>query len=309
MTETKPKEKRIFKASAKQTVFIALMLAYPLANTLIFYFGVNINSILMAFQRTDANFDSAWVGIDNFKRVIDMVKAEGALFKYAGNSLFFFLMTFIIGFPLNMLFAYMFYLKMRGTPFFRFCILLPAMISGLVTAMLYSKFAENALPMLFDRWFGIETVSILLDDRFNKWFMLIYMLFTGFSYNVIIYTNAANAINDSILESARIDGATNLQILYRMVMPCIYPTITTFIVVGVAAIFSNQAGAFLFYEYSGPDNITTTGYYMFLMSKKTTMLDYSFAAALGLICTLITFPLTMLVRGILEKFDPMRDAV
>lgn len=292
-----------------RNIFIFLMLLYPLVNFIIFYVVVNFNSILMAFQRTDSEFNTTFVGWDNFRRVFEELGSNGSLFAYAGNSLFFFFASLIVGFPLNMLFAYMFFLKMRGTSFFRFCILLPAMVSGLVTAMLYSKFAEYALPVLFEKWFGIETISILKDVRFNKAFLLIYMLFMGFSSNVIIYTNAMNTIDDSVIEAARVDGASNISILLRIVMPAIYPTIVTFMVTGVAGIFTLDASAYLFYEFTAPSNVRTIGYYILVLTKKTDSLDYSFAATIGVVFTLISFPLTMLVKALLDRFDPTRDSV
>lgn len=291
-----------------RNIFIFLMLLYPLANFLVFYVVVNFNSVLMAFQSTDEDFNAVFSGFANFRRVFETLGANGYLFQYAGNSLFFFGITLVIGFPLNMLFAYMFYMRMPGTPFFRFCLLLPAMVSGLVTAMLYSKFATFALPPLFKEWFGVETVSLLKDTRYNRWFLVLYQLFIGFSSNVIIYTNAMNQVDDSAVEAARVDGASNLRILTQVVMPIIYPTIVTFMVTGVSALFSGDASAYLFYEYSAPQNITTVGYYIFRLSKDSASLDYSFAAAIGLVFTLITFPLTMLVKYLLDRIDPMREA-
>lgn len=291
-----------------RNLFIFLMLLYPLANFLVFYVAVNFNSVLMAFQRTDTDFNSVFVGFDNFSRVFQTLGSNGNLLHYAGNSVFFFATTLVIGFPLNMLFSYMFYMRMPGTAVFRFCLLLPAMISGLVTAMLYSKFATYALPLLFRKWFDIDTVSLLIDERYNRWFLVIYSLFVGFSSNVIIYTNAMNQVDDSSVEAARVDGASNVRILWSVVMPVIYPTIVTFMVTGVAAIFSGDASAYLFYEYSGPENIKTIGYYIFLLTKDSVSLDYSFAAAIGLVFTLVTFPLTMLVKFIFDRLDPMREA-
>jgi putative aldouronate transport system permease protein len=261
----------------------------------------------MAFQSTDKYFNTVFTGLNNFERVWAMLAESKALLGYIKNSLYIFILSFLIGFPLNMLFSYMFYVKMRGAGVFRFLIMLPAMISGLVTAMLYSKFAEYALPVLFKNWFGVETVSLLKDSRFNLNFLLLFGMLTGFSSNVIIYTNSMNAIDDSIIESAQIDGASGATVLLKILMPNIHPTITTFIVTGVAGLFAGDGGAFLFYEYNAPENVFTTGYFMFMKSMKASELDYSFAAALGLLFTLITLPLTLIVKSLMEKTDPTKE--
>ncbi len=300
------------KFNRKDSIFIILMLAFPLANFLVFYVGINFNSILMAFQETNTQtFQSEWVEFAQFEKFFKAFSESPQLGTYIKNALLYFFITLIIGFPLNMLFAYMFFIKVRGTTALRLMIMIPTMISGLTLAMLFSKMAEYALPTLLNDWFGIETVTLLKDERYNFQTIILYTLITGFSSQVIIYSNAMNAVDDSIVESAKLDGATNLRILLSICVPMIYSTITTYMVTGVAGIFACSGGVFYqFYEYGAPENITPLGYYIFTLAKnnKSAALDYSYSAAISLLFTLITFPCVLLVKYIMEKFDPMREA-
>lgn len=298
---------KISRRTRRKYAFIIAMIAWPLANFAVFYIWINFNSILMAFQRTNADFTATWAGLDNFKEIIRQWIREKTLVKYLGNTMYLFFASFVIGFPLNILFAYLFFMRMRGTWFLRFCILLPAMISGLVTVMLFSKFADRALPQLFNLFLKKKTFSILTDDRFNLHFLLVFGMLTGFSFNVILYTNAMNAINDSVIEAARADGATNLRILFQVIVPNIYTTMSTMLVLGFTGIFGSDPGSlFGFYQYSAPENVQTLGYYLFSRTMWATR-DYSYAAAMGILFTLLNFPIAMFVKFIMEKLDPMRD--
>ena len=54
MNQTEPRGLRKRHRDKGDLLFYGLLLALPLAQILVFYFGVNFQSILMAFQRYDA---------------------------------------------------------------------------------------------------------------------------------------------------------------------------------------------------------------------------------------------------------------
>lgn len=299
------------KLKRKQYVFIALMLLYPLLNFVLFYICTNVNSILMAFQRTDTKtFQSVWCGFDNFTKLFRDLSLGGSMRGYIINSIVLFSVTLIVGMPFNMLFAYLFFIKVKGVTAWRMMIMIPAMISGLVTGMLFTKFCESALPILFEKWFNIKTLSLLLDDRFNLQTLILYTLFTGFSSQVIIYANAMNSVSDSLVEAAMIDGATHAKILWKICIPMIMPTIQTYMVTGVAGLFAVSGGTqYVFYQYSAPDKVTTLGYYLFTITKNSnsSLIDYSYSSAVSLFFALVTAPLVYLVKYLFDRLNPMED--
>lgn len=291
--------------------FVYLMLLYPLLNFVVFYVCVNANSIIMAFQHTDTTtFRSEFVGLDNFRRMFKDLSMGTGISKYVGNSLLMFFFSLLTGMPFNMLFAYFFFIKVRGSTAWRMMIMIPAMISGLVTGMLFTKFCENALPVLFEKWFGIKTLSLLLDTRFNMPTFLLYTLFTGFSSQVIIYANAMNSVSDEMVEAAMMDGASHATILWKVCIPMIMPTIQTYMVTGVSGIFAVGGGIqYVFFQYNAPENLTTLGYYLFTITKnnKSAVLDYSYSAAVSLFFALVIAPFVFLVKWLFDKFNPMED--
>lgn len=50
---------KLSKGKMKDILFYCLMLAWPVAQFLVFYIGVNGNSILMAFQNIDTDANGA----------------------------------------------------------------------------------------------------------------------------------------------------------------------------------------------------------------------------------------------------------
>lgn len=295
------KQKKIEK------LFIFLVLLYPMLQFSVMYIGVNANSILLAFKKYDVDFNVSFAGFDNFKYAIKLLSAGDLLLISAKNSIIIFLLTLIIGFPLNMLFSYYIFKKKFASSAVRFIILLPSIVSNMVMGLMFVKFTESVVPVLLNT-VGVDIPNLFLDDKYNLGVVIFYILWTGFTSSLIMYPNAMSAISSEIIESAELDGVSELQELWFIIMPLIYPTITTYMVTGVAGIFSFQGPLFIIYNYNAPTNVYNTGYYLF---KKVMagdgLRDYPNAAAAGLLFTLVSAPLTLGVRALMEKLGPQSD--
>ena len=116
-------------------------------------------------------------------------------------------------------------------------------------------------------------------------------------------------IDDSILEAGQIDGVGNMfQELWYLILPLIFPTISTFLITGVAAIFVNAGSLPTFYMYSAPTSAANIGYlYWRDVANSSSYAGYPMLAAGGLLMTCFVAPLTMLVRWLLEKFGPTTE--
>ena len=296
------------KLKLQETGFICSVLAFPLAMFAIFYLFVNVSSFAMAFQTVDANFNWGFAGLQNFKDVIAKITQYGGLLGTAfKNNLLIFVVTFVVGFPLNMLFSYYLFKGYFAHQVIRFIVMLPSILSGMVMSLLFLKFVETSFPEMMNTFFSVEIGNLLEGDT-AVGTIIFYMLWTGFTSSLILYPNAMNAIDDGIIESAQLDGVNTLQELWYIIMPLIYPTITTFFVTGVAALFTNGGPLFAFYYNDAPAEVWTMGYYLSVQTVfGEGVTAYPFMSALGMMLTLITVPLVMLVKNIMEKCDPAND--
>ena len=138
--------------------------------------------------------------------------------------------------------------------------------------------------------------------------MLFYMMWTGFSSTIIIYPNAMNAsCSNEIVDAAKVDGCSDMQELWYIRLPLVYPTITTYVVSGVIGLFLTSGPLFAFFEYSAPSSGWTLGYYMFAQVMNGSAEMKPITAALSLLLTLVVAPLTFLVRWAMEKYGPSED--
>ena len=291
----------------KERGFIGVVLAYPLLLFIVFYIVVNFNSFLLAFQRVDIDYNYTFNGVENFRQVFsDLVSTTNKTLSYAvRNSFLMFIFVTGIGMPLNSLFGYMIFRKWRGTGAFRLIVMLPSIISGMLMALMFQKLMY-ALPAMM-KTVGIDFPNVMSDPDYVFGMTVFYSLWTGFGGAVVMYPNIMATIDKEILEADRIDGCTSLQELWHIIIPMILPTIATFMVTGVAGIFNNMGPNYTFWDTNAPPEATNVGYLIYSRVLKNGAAEYGYTSALGLCCTLVAFPLTILTKFVFDKVDPVND--
>lgn len=298
------------KTNYKKAGFVASVLAYPLLLFIIFYVIINFNSIIMAFEYIDIYDNVSFAGLQNFASYLEkMFSSQGSLVAISfKNSLLMYSINLVICMPLYILFSYMLFKQCFLHKTIRFVVMIPQVVSSFVLCMLFMNFTGSALPDLMKK-FGIDNFPNLLKD-INYIFptTLFYMIWISFSGSLIVYPNAMKEIDEGVLESAQIDGISNMfQELWYIIIPLIFPTLSTFLVTGVAGIFLNCGPLIEFYLYEADPQVYNMGYYFITGVMTGKKIEYPELAAGGVILTLISAPLTYFVKFILDKLDPVEE--
>ena len=292
-------------------IFYIVMLALPVLQFVIFYLGVNINSILMVFQRyDDAAKEFVFLDFPNlFQNFADVFHALGTetVFPYAlKNSLISYVVSLIAGTGFALIFSYYVYKKFPLHGLVKVVLFAPSIISGMVLVSIFVEFVNVVIPGISELTTGEQMIGFITNPPTNKTFgtILFYCIWIGFGGSILLYVGAMNNISESVSEACRIDGANLFQELIYIVLPLIYPTFVTFMVVGVGGIFTNQMALYAFFGPNADQTIQTFGYYLFKTTKEAGERDYPFLATMGILMTLIVAPLTFLVKWALEKAGP-----
>jgi ABC-type sugar transport system permease subunit len=192
---------------------------------------------------------------------------------------------------------------------------LPSVISGVVLTTLY-KYIVGDMYIGFS---GGEEVGLLDVNRqpFEKMIVIIvYILWQGFGSNILMYSSAMSGINESMVESSQLDGCNIVQEFFYITIPGIYTTFTTFMVMGMAHIFTNQMALHTFFGESAVESVgfQTLGYYLYIRTLRSPGLIFDERrpfelatpqlAALSLITTCFVLPITLGGRKLMEKLGP-----
>ncbi len=290
----------------------ALLMAFPVLHFCVFYVYVNANSIAMAFQNVDpVTGEITWT----FANFADQFKflTTGPALNMLRVSLLGYVIHLVVGLTTGLMFAYYVYKKRTMSSMFRVLMFLPSIIPAIVLVTIYRYFADNAFPEIIAELFNLkETPQGLFSNNETRLAVIIfYDIFVSFGTSVLVYTNKMDSIEPSLIEAAKIDGATQFQEFWHIVLPMTFSTISVFLVTGVASIFMNQMFLFSFYGWAPPADLDTFGYYFFRKTSEATTYNDKQSlcslSALGLIFSAIAIPLTFGVRYLLHRYGPKED--
>lgn len=295
----------------KQDVFYWLVLLYPLVQFALFYVYVNFKSVMFTFQEwslADGAFVFRQDIFGNIKDTLQEMFTSNTLQTAFKNSLILLVGNLLIGTTFSILFSYYIYKKGIGSEVFKVVLYLPSIISSICLAVIFNYFVEDAYPALVELLTGKEVVGLLGEEKTMFTTILFYTLITGFAAQILMYCGAMSGIPQEMVEAAELDGCTYFKELFYITLPSIWGTLTTFVVVQFAHTFTNQMNLFNFFGTGANNFMYTMGYYLYRKIKiSESFSDYPSLASMGVILTVITIPVTLLVNKLMKKLGPKED--
>ena len=294
---TKDNDKK--KRQRKRTLFIISILAIPVLHWLIFWLYVNINSILLAFKLPNG----AW-SFETMKQVFnELGEANSDLGIAVKNTLAYFTKDVIMLFW-QLFIAYMLYKKIAGYKAFRIIFYLPAIISSVTMVTMFRAIigSEGVIAKFFEQ---LEWVypKLLRDSDYATKTIMFFTIWIGWGGEMLVLGGAFERIPVEVLEAAKLDGVSPLRELVQLIIPMIWPTISTLLVLYATSLF-NASGPIFLFGTKGSYETWTLSYWIFHKVLYGGSGQYNAVAALGLVFTCIGVPIVMLIRWILEKVIP-----
>ena len=292
------KRKFFTKRRINRALFMAAMMGPAIVGFLIFYVYVNFDSLIMAFQVNTG--DSIRFGFDNFAYFLRELSVPGSVFTEAiVNTLIFFVLGFVV-MLLSLVDGYFIYKKIVGYKFFRFVFYLPCIIMGTATASLFSFVIARAGPIGdLLRAAGSEIPDLLAEAPHANWMLILYQLLFTLGGNMILFLGSMTNISPEIFEAAKLDGVSWVRELFQIIVPLIWPTLSVMILQAIVGLTQASGPVFLLTE--GAAGTYTINYWLYEQLLNGRNLEVS--AAIGWLCTAITFPIALIAKHYLDKAD------
>ncbi len=199
-----------------------------------------VRTIIVSLQ--DAN-SQEWVGLDNYRFVF----TDPSMLRSIRNTLAWIVVVPTFAVAIGLIVAVLTDRLGRGESLSKSMIFLPMAISfvgaSVVWGFIYDyRVFGNQTGLLNGIWtaFGNDPVAWLSQAPWNNFLMMVVMIWMQTGFAMIILSAAIKSVPEDILEAARIDGATELQIFGRITIPSIMSAIvvvTTTLVINVLKIF------------------------------------------------------------------------
>jgi len=252
------------------------------AGFVIFPMGMGLFTSFYNYTMTDFSF----VGLANYKELIADLIFQKALWNT--------IIIVVVSVPVTCIFslwvATVIY-KMHDayTSLFR-CIFYLPVVTGSVAVTVVWKWMFSPYTGILNYVFknlGIisKNINWLGSPEYALGCIILILLTTSVGQPIVLYVSALSNVDHSLIEAAEVDGATNLQVFWKIKWPQIMPT-TLYILV-ITTINSFQCFALIqLLTSGGPNNSTQTiMYYIYYNAFKLSR--YGYGSAMGVILALI----------------------
>lgn len=312
MNNTDAKEvKRVKKPTnsfkKKQLLFVWSAIAIPIISWLVFFLYLNLSSFVQAFQ--DQFGEWSFYNFERFFKSISNTDAtDNYLFISVKNTLKFFLLNVLYGLPVQVLVSYFLFKKIAGYKFFRIIFYFPVIISATVMTGVFKEFIDPKGPLgaIFE-FFGAEPISGLLvdaDKAINT--VMVYTALTSIGLYMLLICGAMSRIPLEVLESGRLDGVGSGRELISLILPMIWPTLSTLLVLQLTGLLNSSGQILLLVQDPYSSQALTINYWIFdqTLTGQTQQEKLGVVSAAGLALSLVTVPIIMFIKWIIVEKIP-----
>ena len=173
-----------------------------------------IMGIYLSFCEFTTVTDAKFVGLKNYLRVFSDSTFMHALWFTALFTIVSVLTINVFAFVIAMLLTK----GIKGTNFFRTVFFMPNLIGGIVLGYIW-QILLNGILGHFGR-------TLTYSSSYGFWGLIILMNWQQVGYMMIIYIAGIQNIPGELIEAAKMDGASNWQLLKRVTIPMVMPSIT-----------------------------------------------------------------------------------
>ncbi|MDR1167287.1 MAG: sugar ABC transporter permease [Heliobacteriaceae bacterium] len=206
-----------------------------LAGTLVFVLIPVICSFGLSFTGWDLLNPVRFVGLDNYREIF----SEPLFAKILLNTVVFAAATSVLGVIIPLALACILNSKIRGSEFYKTAYFLPFITPMIVAAVIWEWVFDPNIGILnvMLNSFGFH-INWLYDTHFAMPALIIVSVWKLTGYNMVIFLSSLSAIDGSMFEASKVDGASAIQTFKYVTAPLLSPAI--FFVVIITAISSFQ---------------------------------------------------------------------
>lgn len=297
------KKKSAFKRET--TITLIVLMALPVLNWLVFWLYVNISSLMLAFQHPrTGEFD-----LVNFRLLYESITSpSGEIGIALKNTALFFGVNLFVVLPVSLFIAFFLYKRVYGYRFYRIVFYLPAVIPSLVMVTAFQNFISPHGPMgVIMKWFGGEVPpeGWLARNDSAIWVIVVYTIWTSFTTQVLLFTGGMSRIPTEIIEAAKLDGCGPAREVVSLVLPLIWPTVSTQIVLLFTNMFS--AGGPILFLTNGNYETSTIAFWIFTQVYGGGAIggsgNYTLVSCAGMCFTAISVPVILGIRKLMSLVD------
>ena len=223
-------------------LLLLLMFGLPLILDVLLIWGPTLASVGLSFTNwsgigpvTGKNY----VGLKNYQFLFN---GYSLFWPALQHNLIYLGWLTLVATPLGMFLAVLLDREMRGTRIYQSVFFLPVVLSLVVVAFIWDLqfapndgFLNNALGLVKSH----KIIDWLGNPKINLYSVLVAASWRHIGYIMVLYLAGLKSVDPSLREAAKVDGATEVQTFFNVVLPVMAPI--NVIIVVITAIESLRA--------------------------------------------------------------------
>ena len=173
-----------------------------------------IMGVYLSFCKFTTVTDSKFIGLKNYQKAL----ADKEFLHALGFSTALTIVTTVVINVVAFAIAYMLTKAIKGSNIFRSVFFMPNLIGGIILGYIWMLLLNGILA----HWGRALTYSA----TYGFWGLVILVCWQQIGYMMIIYIAGLQNVPVDLVEAARIDGATSSQILFKIKIPMVMPSVT-----------------------------------------------------------------------------------
>ncbi len=236
------------------------------------------------------------VGVRNYVRIF----ADPIFWGAIRHTVVFFIITFVVQTVLGLVFAVLLHSKVKLAVLYKVLIFIPVVLAPAITAPVFRRmYAPDGqfnwllehigLGSLAQPWLGQESTALPVIMAITVW------QWTGLTF--VLYFAAMGQIDQSVLEAARMDGASNIRTLISIIWPGVRGTTLAMAILSAIGALKTFDVPYLV-TVGGPNYATEfLGTYIYRKTIPQSHVGYGAALSIILLVLALVMAIVLQVRG------------
>ena len=266
-------------------IFMGAFLIYPI-----------ITMVADSFFEVGITGDKTFVGLENYIRAF----TAGGFLKQLKNTLLYIVIAVSIETAIGLLFALFFELNYKGSKIIRSLMMAPLMIAPLVAGLTWKLMMSSSFGIVNELLAKIGILSSSRDILWladEKWSLLaccIADIWLTTPFMMLMILAGLQGLDSSMLEAAKMDGASLLQQVFSIKLPVIKPVLLT--ALSVRIIDAARTFDIIWAMTEGGPNSSSETLSIIIYKTLTRYSDVGYASAMAVvfIAVLVIFTLVFM---------------
>ncbi|RIQ20253.1 sugar ABC transporter permease [Jiangella rhizosphaerae] len=213
-------------------------------------------AVVMSFQETNLVTDPAWVGLDNFRQVLE----DPLFWTSVRNTLYFTGLALLFGYPVPLVLAVVMSELRRGKGLYSALAYLPVVVPPVVAVLLWRFFYDASQTGVFNTilgWVGLGPFSWIQEASSAMPSLVLQATWANAGATVLIYLAALTGVRGDLYDAAEVDGAGLWRKVWHVTLPQLRGVLLITLILQVIATFQVFTEPYLMTN-GGPQNATVT---------------------------------------------------